>query len=135
LPASSIDIAPTLLAAAGLPPTADMPGLNLLDRKALDRRKAIFGETFTHNAVDINHPASSLRDRWTITENWKLILPDPRNSPQDHPALYDIIADPFERHDLSKRHPKKVVELKGLIDSWWNPEANPAETRLQTTTP
>ena len=43
-----------------------MPGVNLLDDSAVERRKAIFGEIFTTNAVDIHRPASSLRYRWAI---------------------------------------------------------------------
>ena len=38
-------------------------------------RKTIFGEIFTHDAVDIDRPASSLRYRWVIEGYWKLIVP------------------------------------------------------------
>ena len=39
-------------------------GIDLLDAKAVAARKQIFGEIFTHNAVDVDVPASSLRFRW-----------------------------------------------------------------------
>jgi uncharacterized sulfatase len=64
--ASSIDLAPTILTAAGLKPTAAMPGVNLLDADAVKARKAVFGEIFEHNAVDIlagREPAIPLGDR------------------------------------------------------------------------
>ncbi|MGL6094259.1 MAG: sulfatase-like hydrolase/transferase, partial [Fimbriiglobus sp.] len=48
---SSIDVAPTVLAAVGLKPTADMPGVNLLDADAVRKRPAVFGEIFEHNAI------------------------------------------------------------------------------------
>ena len=41
-----------------------MEGVNLLDEQAVAERTAVFGEIFTHNAVDIHDPASSLRYRW-----------------------------------------------------------------------
>ncbi len=63
-PVLSIDLAPTILTAVGLQPPSEMQGINLLDHEAVMRRKAIFGEIFTHNAVDIREPASSLRYRW-----------------------------------------------------------------------
>jgi len=62
-PVVSIDLAPTILAACGLEPSEEMQGLNLLDREALAKRDAIFGEIFTHNAVDIEVPATSLKYR------------------------------------------------------------------------
>lgn len=119
--ASSLDLAPALLHAAGLTPTPDMPGVNLLDDAALAHRRALFGEIFTHNAVDLGEPASSLRYRWTIEQNWKLIVPDPRNSPDGPVELYDLAADPAETRNLAPREPGKAAELRTLVDSWWNP--------------
>ena len=46
-PVSSVDLVPTILHAAGLEPTAQMPGVNLLDRAAVDDRKTI-SEPSTH---------------------------------------------------------------------------------------
>jgi arylsulfatase A-like enzyme len=118
-PVLSIDLAPTILGAAGLRPTAEMQGLNLLDNDAVERRKAIFGEIFTHNAVDIRDPASSLRSRWAIEGDWKLILPAPRNSPDATVELYDLAHDPGETTNLAARHPEKVDHLTTLINAWW----------------
>ena len=61
----------TALQAAGLQPQAGMEGVNLLDAKAVSERRAIFGEVFTHNAVNIHDPASGLRYRWVIAGDWK----------------------------------------------------------------
>jgi uncharacterized sulfatase len=118
-PVLSLDLAPTILAAAGLKPTPDMSGVDLRDESAVARRKAIFGEIFTHNAVDIHRPASSLRYRWALEGDWKLILPDPRNTPDGSVELFDVTSDPFETRNLADREAPKVAHLKGLIDAWW----------------
>lgn len=117
--AISLDIAPTLLAAAGLKPDKDMPGVNLLDDDALAARKAIFGECFTHNAVDIHDPASSLRYRWTIEGSWKLIVPAGRNEAKGEPELYDLASDPNEEHNLAAERKPTVERLKARLDAWW----------------
>jgi uncharacterized sulfatase len=119
-PAISIDLAPTVLAAAGLKPSPAMQGVNLLDESAVKGRKAIFGEIFTHNAVDIRRPASSLRYRWALAGDWKLIVPDPRNTPNASAELYNLTSDPFETRNLAAAEPQKVEQLKGFIDGWWS---------------
>jgi uncharacterized sulfatase len=121
-PVLSIDLAPTILAAAGLKPTAEMQGVDLTDESAVDRRGAIFGEIFTHNAVDIHRPATSLRYRWAIAGDDKLILPAPRNTPGASAELYDLASDPFETRDLAARDPEKVARLTRLINAWWPAE-------------
>ena len=81
--ASSIDIMPTVLAACGVPAPAGLPGVDLLDDKAVAARRQIFGECFTHTLVDLDDPAKSLLWRWTIRDDeqtphqhrWKLIVP------------------------------------------------------------
>ena len=92
----SLDLAPTILAAAGVKPPAEMQGVNLLDESAVARRDAIFGEIFTHNAVDIHRPAPSLRYRWVIAGDWKLIVPAAQNAPNTPVELFNLAADPFE---------------------------------------
>jgi len=119
--AQAIDIAPTLLRAAGLEPAKNMPGINLLDSAAVSTRKAIYGECFTHNFVDLNVPSSSLRWRWMIEGSTKLILPDPKNQPNDVAELYDIDADPTEEKNLAGSKADKVKELSAKMDAWWKP--------------
>src|SRR5262249_49081595 len=71
-PVSAIDLAPTVLKAAGLERPAGLEGVDLLDEKSVAGRPAICGEVFTHNAVDVHDPASSLRYRWVVAGDWKL---------------------------------------------------------------
>jgi len=117
--AGSVDLAPTILRACGVTPPAEMAGVNLLDAAALAGRKAIFGEVFAHDIVDLKNPASGLQYRWCIEGRWKLILPHRPNVPGKRPELYDVVADPHEKTDLSARHAEKVEHLTKLIDAWW----------------
>jgi uncharacterized sulfatase len=119
--ASSLDFAPTILKAAGLQPTPDMPGIDLLDDSAVAARKTLYGECFTHNFVDLNVPASSLRWRWIIDGHSKLIVPHKANQPDDIPELYDLAADPTEEKNLATDQPAKVTELTAKLDAWWKP--------------
>ena len=117
--ASSLDLMPTLLYAAGLQPPPQTPGLNLLDEKAVAARKTIFGECFTHNFVDMQNPASSLKWRWVIEGDAKLIVPNQRNQPDDVVELYDLGKDPHEEKNLASADKARVAHLTKLLDAWW----------------
>ena len=118
-PVSSIDIAPTILDAVGLKPTADMEGINLLDSQAVADRKAIFGETFTHEAVDLHRPSTSLEHRWCVSMPWKLIIPNLANEPDGKIELFNIKKDPKEEVNLAAENPEVVAEMTKKIDEWW----------------
>ncbi len=121
VPVSSVDIAPTVLAAAGIQPPKQpkLPGVNLLDvvrQGCRCDRPAVFGEIFSHDVVDLENPAASLQYRWCVSGQWKLIVPvDPKQSVE----LYDLQADPFETKNLADKHPDVVARLKKLLDDWW----------------
>jgi uncharacterized sulfatase len=123
--AMSIDLMPTLRAILGLPPDPSLPGLNLLDPKALKARKAIFGECFTHNAVDLNRPAANLRWRWMIAGDWKLIVPDPANEPQAAVELYHLGRDAHENSNLAPNQASRVARLRAQLNAWWDPAPAP----------
>jgi arylsulfatase A-like enzyme len=116
--AMSIDFVPTILAALGQKPPADLPGANLLDEAAVRRRPAIFGECYTHNAVDLNDPAKNLRWRWVIEGRWKLIVPA---DAAQRSELYDVIADPHETADRAAEQSQTVEALRRRLDAWWRP--------------
>jgi hypothetical protein len=100
--------------------TIEMQGLNLLDENARKKRKTIFGECFTHNAVDLNEPAKNLQYRWVIGERWKLIVPKDESA-KKKAELYDIVADPQEKKDLLQEAPEKAEVLRRKLDAWWKP--------------
>ena len=129
--ASSIDIVPTMLAAAGVEAPKDLPGLNLLpvvkDGAPLERN-TIFGEGCAHDVADIENPEASLLYRWVIEGKWKLLLTydgvvgrykssHPRT--EKRPQLYDLEADPHEKNNLAKDHTEIVARLAKKIRDWY----------------
>jgi len=126
---TSLDLVPTLLAAAGAQAPDGLPGLNLLphlrDGSRIERN-TLFGESFAHDIADIEDPEASLIHRWVIRGQDKLILTyDGRQGrmkfpPRDGAAqLYDLGADPHELKNLSPDRPELVEELQGLLDGWY----------------
>jgi arylsulfatase A-like enzyme len=120
-PASSIDLAPTLLRAVGLKPTPDMTGVDLLNREAVGKRDSIFGEVFLHTAVDLEKPKPNLRYRWVIEGRWKLIMPNREVEPNHPVELFDLIDDPTESKNLAVVVPERVASLSNKLDQWWKP--------------
>lgn len=117
---SSIDLAPTILAAAGLEIPSEMPGLNLLNaigKGGETGRPAIFGEIFEHDIADIDKPAESLLYRWVIAGDWKLIVPANAKAPAE---LYNLKDDPHETKNLAGQKPDLVEKLEVQIDDWWD---------------
>jgi arylsulfatase A-like enzyme len=116
---SSIDLAPTILTAAGLKPAPEMPGIDLLEvarAGGKTDRQAIFGDVYEHDVVDIDDPVPGLLYRWCVEGKWKLILPA---DPDESPELYDLAADPHETENLAEERPQIVARLTRLIDDWW----------------
>ncbi len=129
---SSIDLFPTVLAAAGAQIPDSVPGLNLLENlqktKPIDRA-GIFGEGFAHDIADIEKPEASLVYRWRIEGKWKLLLTydgevnrykssHPRT--EKRPQLFDLSSDPHENVNLAGKHPEVVADLATKIAAWWS---------------
>jgi uncharacterized sulfatase len=122
--AHSIDLVPTILNAVGLAPTDEMQGIDLLNAKALKKRKAVFGANYTHDAIDINRPVSSLLNTYVLEGEWKLILPSGRNDSGTTPELYNLVSDPGETINLATINKEMRDHLTQLIHDWY-PEAVP----------
>lgn len=129
---SSLDIYPTILAAAGVEPPKDLPGLNLLppltESKPIDR-EYLLGESFAHDIADIHDPGKSLLFRWCIEGPYKLLLTHDGEAnryagthPRDHrePQLFDLSQDPAETEDLAAKYPEMVQRLSGHLDDWYS---------------
>ena len=129
---SSIDIMPTILAAAGAKVPADLPGLNLLPHLKAGtpiEREIIFGENFAHNIADIEDPEASLTFRWCIAGKWKLLLTydgevvhtgkewDSRTV--TGPQLFDLLDDPHEKRNVAASNPDVVARLARRIADWY----------------
>ncbi|XZE51981.1 sulfatase-like hydrolase/transferase [Planctomycetaceae bacterium SH139] len=128
---SSIDIVPTILAAAGAEAPQDLPGYNLLPVLKSGEptpREDVFGESFSHDVADIENPEASLLYRWVIEGRWKLLLTYDgkvgrygRHHPREdkRPQLYDLSADPHEAFNLAAMRPELVTRLADKIAGWW----------------
>lgn len=115
---SSIDLTPTILAAAGVEAPAGLPGINLLEvcrNGGRSDRQQLYGEIFEHDIPDVDDAAKGLLYRWTIDGQWKLILPTGSGAAE----LYDLAADPHEHQNLAAAHPDRVRELTKAINAWW----------------
>lgn len=123
--ATSIDLVPTLLAAAGIDVPEGLSGIDLRDDGKVQQRQAIYGECFTHNAVDLNRPVANLRWRWIVAGDWKLIDPHKANEPGATAELYNVTLDPREEKNLAGEHADRVAELRKTLDAWWNPDEQP----------
>ena len=132
---SSIDLAPTILAAAGLEAQPGMQGINLLEVIAASgksSREKIFGEIFEHDVGDIENPVPGLLYRWCINGKWKLILPrqgspviagERKSSYRDPiwatPQLFNLLEDAHEERDLAKAGAQRVTAMSSDIEAWW----------------
>ncbi len=131
---SSVDIAPTILSAVGIEPTATMAGVDLRDRSALARRQVVFGSLFAHTAVDVSRPVANLKYRTVVRDDgWKLIEPYEPNrgvvltidgTTADWmrlgPELYNVRDDPSETRNRAGERPEILGELRALLDTWWS---------------
>jgi len=114
---SSIDIATTILDICGIEPTAEMQGINVLDKEARAAREAVFAEVYAHDFSTVD---SSLYHRIIITRPWKLILTNPAYDPDRGPELYNLDTDPYEWVNQAEAHPEIVSRLSADLEEWWN---------------
>jgi len=121
------DFAPTILDITGAKRPGDLPGLNLIDRDALQKRETVFVESYTHDIADLEAPEKSLTSQVVIDGWWKLIIPGPvkpvrrfATVPKEI-SLFDLKTDPTEQHNVADQHPEVVKRLKKLQEAQWNP--------------
>lgn len=118
---STIDLAPTILEAAGVKVPRELPGLSLLEIAAGQGcliRQSVFGEIFVHTAVNLEKPALNLTHRWVREGDWKLILPE--KGPAE---LYNVAKDPHEERNVAGANAERVRQMTQLILEWWNSRA------------
>lgn len=124
---STVDLVPTILAAAGLSAetTPRMHGTNLLPsatgKEQLPDRPA-FGAIYPNDAQTLGAPWKHVRGRWIRWGDYKLLLPGPaKNSIAK--ALFDVIRDPDEKRNLidQPQHAERVAQMTQRLDQWWQP--------------
>jgi arylsulfatase/arylsulfatase A len=128
--AAHIDVMPTLLAAArvAVPAGLKLDGRNLLpllNGTAADwPARALVLQTHRGDRPAATHHMA------VRTQRWKLLHPTGfgrETPPPDAPfELYDIAADPLEKHNLAAVEPAVVQELRSTYTAWF---ADVASTR------
>lgn len=113
VPICSIDLLPTVLAAAGVACPTD----RLLDGKNI--LPALQGQVDSlHDHLFWSSGGQS--GKWAVRSgNWKLV------GQKDLVELFDLAADAGETTDLSNDLPDKVAELSGLYNVWLEQMADP----------
>lgn len=118
---SSIDFYPTTLGLADLPQKMDLKGINLrpfLEKQMSLEPRAVFGEIYYHDAIDLDDPSVNVTHRWARKGDWKLIVNDCDNGSAE---LYDLKNDAKELNNLAPdpAHQDTVETLKAEIEAWW----------------
>ncbi|HLJ57466.1 MAG TPA: sulfatase-like hydrolase/transferase, partial [Chthonomonadaceae bacterium] len=115
---SMLDIAPTVLDAAGLQETAErerMMGKSLL--RLIDAPGAVPRGTADYLHITEN---TWMKKRGIRTHRWKLIVP--LETPDLHGGsdveLYELSADPGELQNVAGERPEVVSRLSRLMDEW-----------------
>jgi uncharacterized sulfatase len=119
--ASNLDLWPTLAKLAGIGAPADLPGIDLSDRRAVAARRRIFAESYRHNIVELGRPERSLNRRCVIDGWWKLIVPNPLTLPRQPLELYHLKVDPWEKNNLADEQAERVAAMRRELDAWWTP--------------
>jgi arylsulfatase A-like enzyme len=101
---STMDIAPTILAAAG----ASFPESEPIDGKPLS--------TAPMDRLLISETRRDANLRAAFQGHWKLIVDRDKKTS----ALYDLEADPGEKHDVSAEHRDIADKLEVSVDVWEN---------------
>lgn len=133
--ASSIDLVPTILSAAGLARESwpRLPGLDLLPvargEKTIPADRAVYGAIYPGDALRLGHPEDDVAYRWIRQGADKLIVPRDDMAWGGYlakTALFDVVRDPGEWNDLSANPESaaKIASLHKLLDAWWDGRSN-----------
>lgn len=109
---SSIDMIPTVLDILDIEKPNNLPGISVLDKEALNKRKGIFGEVYAHDFETIEN---SMFYNMAIFPPYKIIVPDAVRKAGEKVQLFNIDEDPFEEHNIAADNLEKVKELKEKI--------------------
>lgn len=110
VPISSVDILPTVAAAAGVKLPANIDGVDLrpvLTGKALNARPLFWH--YPHYSNQGGTPGSAVR----LGDDKLIHFYD-----DDRVELYNLREDLSETRNLARREPKKVKQLRALLDNW-----------------
>jgi len=104
---SQVDLMPTLLALAGLPPPRSIEGESLLP--------AIEGAAFPLPRVARSYRRQTRREEAAVTTTRFRLLVTRYPKGRQKVALYDRVADPGETVDVKKRFPIATAYLRSVL--------------------
>lgn len=107
----SIDLFPTVTAAAGYEATHEIDGLNLLPalKGGSLERKALYWH-YPHYSNQQGIPGGAIRiGKYKLVENYE----------DGSVALFDLKADIGEKKDLSEAQPERVSVMRGMLHDWY----------------
>ena len=108
-PGHLIDIMATCVDVSGAKYPKQLAGQEIRPMEGASLAPTFRGESLEERAIFWEHEGN----RAIRKGKWKLV--------SKHPGgweLYDIEADRTEMHDLAKKHPEKLAELKALYEAW-----------------
>lgn len=115
---SAIDLAPTILQAASVQPDDSLPGVSLMDERALAERDYLFAEDYAHDIPSVKRPTQGLQHSVVLRAPWKLIVPDSTNQPKAELQLFHLFEDPGENHNVAEENPAVTTELRNKLKDW-----------------
>lgn len=132
---SNVDIVPTIYRLLGLD-IGDLPGIDVLEKRALQKRETVFAEAYNHDITNIDDPTASILYKIAIEEEWKLLVPNRDMlsksgiTEKDKIAgyydnaiqLYNLSEDPLELNNVAEEYPEVVDRLHKKIKEWWQEE-------------
>jgi N-acetylgalactosamine-6-sulfatase len=111
----SVDLLPTLCAAAGVTPPGDdiLDGENMLaafQGEKLIKKRPLFGRTYPKPIDRASYPRLAVRDG-----DWKLMM----NNELVPVALFNIPTDRSETKNVLKKHPEIAKRLSDMLRQWY----------------
>lgn len=122
--AAHIDLMPTLLDAAGVPPPSGvtLDGRSvlpwLLGRTAPGAHRFLFTQAHRGDTPVRYHHVSIQDPRWKLVNASGFGSETMEGEPRF--ALYDLAVDPSERDDVSDRQPAVVARMRDAYDAWFD---------------
>lgn len=117
VPAGRVDSTSVISGADWLPTLAAITGseVETADLDGEDVSSAWLGKTFTRSKPLLWSTRSRRARAAVRVGDWKLHLPGPRGGALE---LYDLSADPGERHNVALEYPEVAAKLKRTIEAW-----------------
>jgi arylsulfatase A-like enzyme len=110
-PAAHVDVVPTILEAAGLPPASGIDGRSLLAHLggAPMSEREIFLQWHRGDAPELHRSFTVVGNRWKLA----------RPQPKDRAMLFDLGQDPAETTDVSAQHPDILERMLRSYEEWF----------------